>query len=101
MKKTCVIHTFSGPFLRNPVCHIRPSEVIFDLERSENCFLDSENWFLELGILKNWTLEHPNWDLGGFQETLRARGRPPGQENLKNSTLADVRAFTSQGTLPE
>ena len=41
------ILTFRGAFLENPVFHIRPSEVIFDLERSETCLLDSENGFLD------------------------------------------------------
>ena len=49
-----------------PVVHMKPPEGIFDLERSGNCLLDSENWFLEFGILKYWILEHPNWHRGGF-----------------------------------
>ena len=42
------IHTFRGAFLENPVFHIKPSEVIFDLERWANGFLDSESGFLDL-----------------------------------------------------
>ena len=74
------IHTFRGAFLENHVFHIKPSEVIFSLERwehgfldsansfldPENSFLDLENWFLEFGILKYRVLEHTNWRLGGF-----------------------------------
>ena len=67
------IHTFRGAFSEKPVFHIRPSKVVFDLERSETCFVDSENgfldldnWFLESGTLKYRILKHPNWHLGGF-----------------------------------
>ena len=42
-----------------PVVHIKPSEANFPVGMSENCLLDSENWFLEFGLLKYWVLDHP------------------------------------------
>ena len=57
------IHMFSALFLEKPVFHFRPSEVSFDLERSANGFLDSENWFLEFGIpyIGFWKVQTGTW----------------------------------------
>jgi len=48
---------FLALFLEKLVFHFRLSEISVDLEGSESCFLDSENWFLEFGIFKRWILE--------------------------------------------
>ena len=53
------IHMFSALSLSTLVFLFRSSEVSFDLERSANGFLDSENWFLDLGILKYRGLGNP------------------------------------------
>ena len=68
------IHTFRGPFLEKPVFHIKPSEVIFSVGMSENCFLDSENWFLEFGILKYWN----SWFGRALAGTWEGSWRSPG-----------------------